>query len=231
VRWLPDSSGVLTARPARVDEDGWGWLDGPVDLLRVDVEGTADVLAHAGENSVVWEQFPNGMWSADSSRLAYFGIRPTSTPDAYPAVEGPLDTFESVTPKRALYAAESPELAPMEIDQVDGAQVLWAPDGSALLYRPRALMGYGSWSHEDWHLARPGEPPEPRADLGHHVSAWLGTDQVLLAEPLKNSATTGLGPREPARLVAQALDGRWREFAASARLWAVNSEEGVLRLR
>ncbi len=85
LRW-DQSSQYLYVAVGRENEDldGWAALDGPVDLVRVGLDGSRETVRSSRPLYVPWQQFPNVRWSPDLSRIVAPYEPATRLPDPGP---------------------------------------------------------------------------------------------------------------------------------------------------
>ncbi len=185
-QWTPDGEHLLIAVPDLAREppgvatgDDWAYFDSPVQLLRLSLDGSTELVARASGGSIPWDQNYNGYWSPDGNMVAYLappeGIDDTPTAEAYPMAPPALSAPEPAT----LVIARTDLSLSVSYDTVTYTlrQFNWSPDGQRFAYRVWDFEG-AEWPLKMGHL---GQPPRtiPSADATWSVH-WLDGSLLLL---------------------------------------------------
>lgn len=223
--WSAQSDAISVAI-GTLEYDGWAALDGPAELVRFGLDGSRATLAHSGNGSVPWRQFPNGHWSPDGSRMAWLEPRPTPVPMAENAYPAPPESSSAVSPaEQTLWVANVDGSGATAVTASANNRLLWSADGSVLAIAPSSHDQSGRLTPEDWIIVDRSSPI-PRPDLVHSIDRWLGSGHFLSAE--RSMPESAVGDSAQARLVLLRLDGWWRELAPLAHIWATAPAAGAL---
>jgi hypothetical protein len=178
--WDPEGAHLLVASPQPGmygPDDYVGYVDGPLQLLRLSLDGAVDVVADAAGGSLGQRWRYNGYWSDDGRWVAYLASPPEPTSSGAPQ--------PYLAPAPALYSPK-----PIIVARTDGTEsaryddtpwALWAflfsPDGRSFTYRT-GLPGSPAVSK----LGRLGGRPVIVSYGAYRPERWLDNRHLLVRD-------------------------------------------------
>ncbi len=183
-QWTPDGQQLLLVSPgAEPDLGDWAALDGPATLLKLQLDGSTEVIAEAGHGSMPWRNDYQAYWSPDGKWVAFLApvaaASPAPTTGAYPAgaAAAPQPTLHELV----IAATDGPARQKHVVGFPEIGRFAWSPSGNRFVAQDWTRDAMGAVHTTAWFLGGvDGQIGSVPGSQSWTNATWLSADKLLV---------------------------------------------------